>query len=71
MMNSSDLNPRASADHEGRSSERAPLDHLPLAYHFLFDWDKSGYSTRRTLFHQNPHRRSIMRWIVRYDMSYG
>jgi hypothetical protein len=31
----------------------------------MFDWDKSGYSTRRMLFHMNPHRRSTMRWIVR------
>jgi hypothetical protein len=54
-----------SPDHEGQSSERAALDHLPLAYHFLFDWDKSGYSTKRTLFHKDPHHRSTMRWIMK------
>jgi hypothetical protein len=25
-------------DHDWKSSERAPLDHLSLAYRFLFDW---------------------------------
>jgi hypothetical protein len=41
------------------------LDHLPLAYRFLFDWDKSGFLTRRMLFHKNPHRRVVTRWIMR------
>jgi hypothetical protein len=50
-----------SLDHEGKSNERAPFDHLLLAYCFLFDWDKSDYSTRRTLFHKNTHHRSTMR----------
>jgi hypothetical protein len=65
MLNSSDSNPSAKSKSWGEVNKRTLLDHLLLAYRFLFDWDKCGYLTRKMLLCKNPYRTSTMRWIMR------
>jgi hypothetical protein len=47
--------------------ERLSLRHRPLAYHILFEWDKSGDLTRRKPFSQESSLQSCQpsKWIMR------